>query len=118
MAIRSVVATVGQPQQAARERREGLFLAAQAENVVLGHAAQAATAATASASALSTTETLVDDAVGLVGAAAEAAAREGEEPLPFPYLPSVGAMLLVMAAVVAHALLVLGKKWSVRFHAW
>eukprot|EP00903_Cladosiphon_okamuranus_P019215 g17669.t1 len=111
MAIRSVIATVGQPLRAATERRAGLFSAAQAEKGLVGDAAAAA------ASALSAAETL-DDAGGPVGAAAEAYAREMLERLPFPYLPSVGALLLVAAAVAAHTLLVLGKKWSVRFHAW
>lgn len=119
MAIRSVIATVGQPLRAATERRAGLFTAAQGEKGLVVDAAAAAAdiAAAAAASALSAAETL-DDAGGPVGPAAEAYAREMLETLPFPYLPSVGALLLVAAAVAAHTLLVLGKKWSVRFHAW
>lgn len=126
MAIRSVIATVGQPLQAAEERRMGLFSAAQAEEGLLGNTAAAATAATdaaaaTTASALSTVKALADGDAGdaiVVGAAAEAYAREVLESLPFPYLPSVGALLLVVAAVAAHTLLVLGKRWSVGFHAW
>lgn len=120
MAIRSVIATVGQPLGAAEGRRMDLLSAAQAEKGLLGAAAAAAAdgAAATATSALSTAKALVDDAGGVVGPAAEAYAREVLEPLPFPYLPSVGALLLLVAAVAAHTLLVLGKKWSVRFHAW
>ncbi|CAM9979932.1 unnamed protein product, partial [Laminaria digitata] len=73
----------------------------------------AAAAAERAASALG-----VGVGVGLMGPAAEAAARDALEPMPFPYMPSVGALLLVLIAVVAQALLLLGKRWSVRFHAW
>lgn len=58
----------------------------------------------------------VDDAMGIFGAAAAAAASEALEPLPLSYLPSVGALLLMLAAVGAHVLLGLGKRWSVGFH--
>lgn len=118
MAIRSVIATVGQPLKAARERRTDLFNAAQAERGLVGAAAATAADAAVAASAFSEPETPFDDAGGVIGAAVEAYAREVLEPLPFPYLPSVGALLLLVAAAAAHTLLVLGKKWSVRFHAW
>lgn len=122
MAIRSVIATVGQPLQAATARRLGLLSAAEAEKGLAATAAVAADAAAAATAAAASTlfaaETLVDGAGGVVGAAAEAYAREALAPLPFPYMPSVGALLLVAAAVTAHTLLVLGKKWSVRFDAW
>lgn len=116
MAIRSVIATVGQPLEAAQAKRSGLFKAAEAERE--SAAAAAAEAAVAAAGAALSDN---DDGGGLgtfVGAAGEALARELLEPLPLPYLPSVGALLLVMAAVAGHVLLFLGKKWSVRFHAW
>ncbi|CAM9834772.1 unnamed protein product [Scytosiphon promiscuus] len=113
MAIRSVIATVGQPLRDARARQRDLFQAASKETA----AAAAAAAATAGA-----VESAIEDAGGGVGSfdgpAAEALAREAVEMLPFPYLPSVGALLLVVTAVAAHALLYLGKKWSVPFHAW
>lgn len=98
MAMRHVVATVGQPLRAARDRKADLLAAAAAERA---------------ASALG-----VGVGVGLMGPAAEAAARDALEPMPFPYMPSVGALLLALIAVVAHGLLLLGKRWSVRFHAW
>lgn len=44
--------------------------------------------------------------------------REELYSLPFGYLPSVGALLLLLVAVGAHVLLLLGKQWSVKFHAW
>lgn len=90
MAMRHVAATMGQPLRAARDRKADLLAAAAAEM----------------------------RALGVVGPAAEAAARDASEPMPFPYMPSVGALLLALIAVVAHALLLLGKRWSVRFHAW
>lgn len=109
MAIRSVIATVGEPLRAARAHRVDLFQAAASEEAALGAAAGSAAAS------------IVDGGGGgaaAVGAAAEALAREALEAMPLPYLPSVGALLLLVAAVAAHTLLVLGKKWSVRFHAW
>lgn len=113
MAIRSVISTVGQPLRDATARRSRIFGAASEEATAVG----AATAAGAAASA-----SVPDGADGVVGAggaaAAEALAREALEPMPFAYLPSVRAMLLLVAAVAAHVLLLLGKKWSVRFHAW
>lgn len=120
MATRSVVATVGQPLQDARARRAGLFKAAASEKKALQAAAAAATVASAAADAASS---VFDDVGGgggggVVGAAADALAREALEPMPFAYLPSVGALLLLAAAVAAHTLLLLGKKWCVRFHAW
>lgn len=110
MAIRSVISTVGQPLRDATARRSRLFGAASDEAAAAGAAAGEG----ASASMLDGTEGVV----GAGGAAAEALAREALEPMPFAYLPSVGAMLLLVAAVAAHVLLLLGKKWSVRFHAW
>lgn len=53
-----------------------------------------------------------------VGPAMAMAQREDELPLPLPYLPSVGALFLLLAAIGSHVLLGLGKRWSVRFHAW
>ncbi|CAN0026364.1 unnamed protein product [Pylaiella littoralis] len=109
MAIRSIIATVGEPLRAARAHRVDLFQAAASEEAALGAAAGSAAAS------------IVDGGGGgaaAVGAAAEALAREALEAMPLPYLPSVGALLLLVAAVAAHTLLVLGKKWSVRFHAW
>lgn len=106
IAIRRVLATAGQPLQAARARRFALFEAAASEKAAL--AAAAATDAVASGV----------DGGGIVGAAAEAFEREALEPMPFAYLPSVGALLLLVAAVASHTLLVLGKKWSVRFRSW
>ncbi|CAB1107624.1 unnamed protein product [Ectocarpus sp. CCAP 1310/34] len=112
MAIRSVISTVGQPLRDATARRTRLFGAASDEAAAAG--ASAASGEAAAASMLDGTEGVV----GAGGAAAEALAREALEPMPFAYLPSVGAMLLLAAAVAAHVLLLLGKKWSVRFHAW
>ncbi|CAM9874653.1 unnamed protein product [Ectocarpus sp. 6 AP-2014] len=112
MAIRSVISTIGQPLRDATARRTRLFGAASDEAAAAGAAAASGEAASAS---------MLDGFEGVVGAggaAAEALAREALEPMPFAYLPSVGAMLLLVAAVAAHVLLLLGKKWSVRFHAW
>lgn len=109
MAFRRVIATVGQPLEAARARRTGLFEAAAAEEV-----AAAAAAARDAATAVGTS--LVDG--DALGPAVQALAREAVEPMPFAYLPSMGALLLAAAALGSHILLVLGKKWSVRFHAW
>ncbi|CAM9239935.1 unnamed protein product [Ectocarpus sp. 12 AP-2014] len=114
MAIRSVISTVGQPLRDATARRTRLFGAASDEAAAAGAAAAAASGEAVAASMLDGTEGVV----GAGGAAAEALAREALEPMPFAYLPSVGAMLLLVAAVAAHVLLLLGKKWSVRFHAW
>lgn len=47
-----------------------------------------------------------------------AAMRESELSLPLPYLPSLGAVFLLLAAVLAHILLGLGNRWSVRCNAW
>lgn len=99
MAVRYVAATVGQPLRAARARRQDLLVAAAAEKAASKLAGDGS-------------------GVGAIGAAAEAVAREAMEPVPFPYLPSMGALLLMLTAVAAHVLLVLGKRWSVRFHAW
>lgn len=99
MAIRTVISTVGQPLRAAKVRRVELQAAAIAEKAASKLAEGA-------------------DAVGVLGPAAEAAAREALEPMPFAYLPSVGALLMMLLAVGAHVLLVLGKRWSVRFNAW
>ena len=96
VAIRRVVGTMGQPLRSAKSRRARLLAAVFAEK--------------ASPSS--------DLAGGDVGPAAQAAAREAMEAMPFPYLPGVGAMLLTLVAVTAHVLLVLGRRWSVRFHAW
>lgn len=95
MAIRKVMGTVGQPLNVARARRAKLLAAAAAEKAASNG---------------------LGGAVG--GIAAEAAAREALEQMPFPYLPSVGALLLLLTAAIAHALLFLGKRWSVQFHAW
>lgn len=60
----------------------------------------------------------VDGGVGGVGPATAAAQREANLNLPLPYLPSVGALFLLLAAVASHVLLALGKRWSVPFLAW
>lgn len=98
MAIRHVLSTIGQPLRSAMTRRVDLIAAVNAERA---------------ASNLS--EGLGE---GVVGPAAEAAAQEALEAMPFPYMPSVGALLLMFVAVAAHTLLLLGKRWSVRFYAW
>lgn len=114
MAIRSVINTVGQPLQDAKARRSNLSQAA-------SKAAALAAVGTA-VEAIEVTESATEDAGGGLGSfggpAAEALAREAAEPLPFSYLPSVGALLMVVTAVAAHALLFLGNKWSVRVDAW
>lgn len=96
IAIRRVIATVGQPLHAARARRARLLAEAAAEQV-------------------SSSDVAVK---GVAGPAMQAAALESMEPLPFPYLPGVGSMLLMLCAVAVHVLLALGKRWSVHFHAW
>lgn len=96
IAIRRVIATVGQPLRSARARRARLLAEAAAEQV-------------------SSSDLAVK---GFAGPAAQAAALEAMEPMPFSYLPGVGSMLLMLIAVAVHVLLVLGKRWSVQFHAW
>lgn len=98
IAIRRVIATIGQPLRSARARRARLLAEAAVEQ------------ASSSDPALKVK--------GFAGPAMQAAAFESMEPLPFPYLPGVGSMLLMLFAVAVHVLLALGKRWSVHFHAW
>lgn len=97
MAARRVLGTIGHPLQAAKAHRRKVMLAAKMEQLAQQNG--------------------LTESVG-PGQAAAAAAREELEPLPRAYLPSVSGLLLMLIAVGAHVLLSLGKRWSVKFHAW